>query len=139
MDMYMGGGDEDLFDVEDSAVGLIELADNRTILFDVAWAANMPSAHRYLVKGTESGAVLSLPEGDDNELQFHEVGHADTDHFLDRQIDLASQDPREEMIQAFLRHVHTGAEIALPTVREAFVVQRIISAIYDDSTTVQPS
>lgn len=117
------------YDVEDRAVGLIRLADGKTITLNVSWAANRETRHDLVIEGTEAGVQYSF-EGE-------EVTYYETDH------EAESLETRTETVpdsvshyreyEHFLDALRAGETPALNTMEQALTVQQVLDAVYTSS------
>jgi predicted dehydrogenase len=121
--------EEAVFDVEDSATAMIRCQGDRTIVLDVAWAANQSSTNEFVVRGREAGARLGLGG---EELELVEAGRQGTDHVMESTVTDGGLEHTgwKGSARRFLDAVATGVAPEYNTVDQALTVQRVIDAIY---------
>jgi predicted dehydrogenase len=130
--------DGDVFNVEDSGSAFLRFDDGRTASVEMAWAANCAETHEYVVRGTEGGARLELPETDpyaDPELTLFGSGTAGADYLSDTAVQARGNNSTRTELESFVRHVESGDPPTMNTVEQGLAVQRLIAAIYDSSET----
>ncbi|KYH24486.1 D-xylose 1-dehydrogenase (NADP(+)) 2 [Halalkalicoccus paucihalophilus] len=120
--------------VDDSATGLLRLADGRTISIDVSWHGTCAPERSCVVRGSEAGAAfvvgeseLSLVSADAGE-PVESVSVSGTDMHL--------AEDRE-----FVEAVAGNREPPAGIIEEALTVQRVIDALYESSasgTAIRP-
>ncbi|WP_101295810.1 Gfo/Idh/MocA family protein [Halegenticoccus soli] len=118
------------FDVEDSAMALLQTADGQTVSLDIAWATNGEWEETISLRGTEAGATLDKAEG---HLTLYETRDVGTTHHVDSAVRVPEQDCKEAQAECFLGAVATGDSPGISTIAEALTVQRVIEAIYQSS------
>jgi predicted dehydrogenase len=136
LEMYGEDAGSRMFDVDDSATALLEFAGGRTATLEVAWAANTSPTHRYLVRGTDAGAMLDLTDltsGQTPVLAFHEARDLGDSHFVDAQVTANSHNPFRRQLEAFLDMACRGNSPDRNTVGEALRVQQVVDRLYRES------
>ncbi|WP_129113764.1 Gfo/Idh/MocA family protein [Halegenticoccus tardaugens] len=118
------------FDVEDSAMAMLQTADGQTVSLDVAWATNGEREETISLRGTEAGATLDKAAGD---LTLYETRDVGTAHHVDSTVAVPERNCKEAQARCFLDAVATGESPGINTIDEALVVQRVIEGIYRSS------
>jgi predicted dehydrogenase len=138
LNMFGRDGESDMFTVEDSATATIRFDTGQTMSLEVAWAANLPDKHQYLLRGTDAGARLTHPDLQDNQLECYETRDVGAPHFVDRTVVTDGEDATTNALLQFLRFLETGDSGRLATAEEALATQRVVDAIYDASDRSTP-
>lgn len=135
IDMWGEESDEDMFDVEDSAVALVEFENGTTMSLEVAWASNVPKQfeHTYAVNGDDAGARLEIHEVDSSSLTLHETRRDVRDHHVDSEVVVDDVHSLLRHLEEFFEAVERGEQPSHSTVDEAVRVQRLVESIYDSS------
>jgi predicted dehydrogenase len=135
MDMYGEAGEIHRSSVEDSASALVRYEDDRTASYEIAWAGNDPTDHRYVVRGTEGAGELDIWN---RSLEFFGAGDRGDDHLIDRSIESAPQPSiNEAQMDVFEEYIATGDWGRLATVRDGLEAQRLVDAIYRSDESVE--
>ncbi|MCL7417566.1 MAG: Gfo/Idh/MocA family oxidoreductase, partial [Halalkalicoccus sp.] len=112
------------YDVDDSATGLLRLADGRTVSVDTSWHGTCDPERTCVVRGSEAGAAFEIGE---SELS---IVSADADDPVETvAVDDADMHRAED--RAFLEAVTGELEPPAETFEEALTVQRVIDALYE--------
>lgn len=136
IDMWGEESDEHMFDVEDSAVALVEFEDGTTMSLEVAWASNVPKQfdHSYSINGDEAGARLGIHEVDRSSLTLHETRGDVRDHHINSEVVVDEVHSQLRHLEQFFDAVERGEQPSHSTVEEALRVHRVVESIYDSST-----
>jgi predicted dehydrogenase len=133
--MWGEESEEQMFDVEDSVVVMLELADGCTVSVEVTWAANVGpmDKHTYDVRGTDAGALLEI-DPENPSLSMFEAGKDVRDYLVDSTIHVADNHHRLDQLRVFLNAVADGDRPDRTTLEQGLEVNRLIDRIYEDSS-----
>lgn len=112
------------YDVDDSATGLLRLADGRTISVDTSWHGTFAPERSCAVRGSEAGAAFDVGE---SELS---LVSADADEAVES-VSVDGTDMHLAEDRAFLEAVADKREPPAGIVEEALTVQLVIDALYE--------
>jgi predicted dehydrogenase len=115
------------FDVDDAAFALVKFENGATLILETSWALNIEKdEHGPMLAGTLGGATLEP-------LRIYKEAH---DHLLDitPMRRWPQVRPYDEEIKDFISAIRQGGE-PLVKAEEALIVQQIVDAIYESSTT----
>ncbi|WP_224337728.1 Gfo/Idh/MocA family protein [Haloprofundus halobius] len=118
------------FDVEDSAMAMLQTTDGQTVSLDIAWATNGDGEETISLRGTEAGATLDKAAG---ELTLYETRDVGLNHHVDSTVSTPDQNCKEAQADCFLSAVESGDPPGISTIEQALTVQRVIEGIYRSS------
>lgn len=135
INMWGEESEEDMFDVEDTAIALIEFDNGTFMSLEVAWASNIPKEvkHEYAIYGEETGAHLELYENDRSSMTLHETKKDVLDHHLNSEVVVDKIDSLRAHLSTFFNTVQRDEQPAHSTIEEAIAVQRVVENIYQSS------
>lgn len=117
------------FDVDDSVTAFIRCAGGVTINLDVAWAANRRDADELIVRGTESGARLSLSS---SEVEFYDVEQENDENQLPVNVwETEGVEGHLGEVEYFYEIICGDREHSINTIENGLQVQEVINAIYE--------
>lgn len=133
--MWGEEGEEQIFDVEDSAIALLELESGATVAIEVTWAANIGPMDKqtYDIRGTEAGAYFNI-DPDEPSLSLYQAEKDVRDYLVDSTIHVANNHQQKDQLRAFLNAVANGEHPDKATLEQALEVNRLIDRIYRDAS-----
>ncbi len=149
----MGPWDTAKFDVEDSAFGLVKFKNGATVMVEASWALNLVASGEAVTVlcGTKAGADMfppggpNVPDGENQDKSGYHVrinGERDGKLYIQNySLDSASSEGDKEddrggfkQMLAWTAAIRGEAELAVKP-EEAYVVSRILGAIYESAST----
>ncbi|WP_225334197.1 Gfo/Idh/MocA family protein [Halomicrobium urmianum] len=130
IDMWGEDQGSGAFDVDDSATAFVRCEGGKTLSLEVAWATNRHPTQEIVIRGTGAGAHLDMAT---DSLEVLETTPQGASHHRDIEIETAGDEPHAVEEEYFLEHVARDEHPEMNTVEEAFVVQKIMDAIYRSS------
>ncbi|MDD2955931.1 MAG: Gfo/Idh/MocA family oxidoreductase [Oscillospiraceae bacterium] len=138
----MGAWDPDTYEVEDSAFGMVKMANGATIYLEAAWALNMADCREGIITvcGTRSGATMEIAQnGDggwrtDKQLVISSVV-ADTPAETRPSVATPRPDamgPHDRECANWLDAIQTGSPLLVQP-EQAYTVTRILDGIYQSN------